>query len=141
DPHSHRTFSDNFAAMELKKKNIIYDKPIYVGFAILELSKEIMYSFYYDYMKPKFVNNVEICYQDTDSFILAIHDKDFHEKIKADIPERFDTSNLKPENNKFGFPILNHRVLGMMKDETGWIPIHKFVGLKSKMYAIKIADN
>ena len=48
------------------------NKPIYLGLSILEISKTLMYEFWYDYMKPKYNSNIKLCYMDTDSFIMNI---------------------------------------------------------------------
>ena len=54
-----------------------------------------MYEFRYDYMKPKYDNNVKLCYMDTDSFIMNIKTNDFYEDIASDVDNRFDTSNYE----------------------------------------------
>ena len=56
-------------AIEMKKINVKMNKPVYLGFSILEISKTLMYEFWYDYIKPKYQNNEKLCYMDTDSFI------------------------------------------------------------------------
>ena len=68
---------------------------IYLGFSILEISKTLMYEFWYDYFKPKYGDNVKLCYMDTDSFIMHIKTKDFYEDIANDVKKRFDTSNYE----------------------------------------------
>ena len=52
-----------------------------------------MYEFWYDYMKPKYNDNVKLCYMDTDSFIMNIKTNDFYKYISNDVEKRFDTSN------------------------------------------------
>ena len=54
------------------------NKPIHSGFSILEISKTLMYEFWYDYIKPKYQNNVKLCYMDTVSFIIHIKIRDFY---------------------------------------------------------------
>ena len=71
------------------------NKPISLGLSILEISKTLMYEFWYDYMKPKYNNNVKLCYMDTDSFIMNIKTNDFYEDIASDVENRFDTSNYE----------------------------------------------
>ena len=66
-------------------------KPIYLGLSILEISKTLLYEFWYDYMKPKYIDNVELRYIDTDSFIINIKTNDFYEDIATDVENRFDT--------------------------------------------------
>ena len=65
----------------MKKTKVKMNKPIYLGLSILEISKILMYEFWYDYMKPKYGDNVKLCYMDTDSFIMYIKQKFFFIKI------------------------------------------------------------
>ena len=62
-------FSDHLMAAEMRKTNIKMRKPVYLGQAILDLSKMVMYMFHYDYMLPKYGEKVKLCYMDTDSFV------------------------------------------------------------------------
>ena len=87
--------SENLLATEMKKTKVKINKPIYLGLSILEISKTLMYEFWYGYMKPKYGDNVELCYVDTDSFIMHIKTEDFYEDIANDIEKRFDTSNYE----------------------------------------------
>ena len=89
-----KQFSENFLAMEVKKTKSKMNVPIYIGFTILEVSKEVMWKFFY-YFKTKYEDKAKLCYTDTDSFILHIKTKDFHEHINNDVEEWFDTSNYK----------------------------------------------
>ena len=68
--HAIKCFSENLLAIEMKKTKVKMNKPIYLGLSILEISKILMYEFWYDYMKPKYGHNVKLCYMDTDSFII-----------------------------------------------------------------------
>ena len=68
------------------------NKPIYLGLSILDLSKTIMYEFWYDYVKPKYGKNAKLCYMDTDSFIKA---DDIYKDFAEDVETRFDTSNFE----------------------------------------------
>ena len=72
EPNYHTTkwFSENLLAIEMKKTKVKMNKPIYLGLSILEISKTLMYEFWCDYMKPKYGDNVKLCYMDTDSFIM-----------------------------------------------------------------------
>ena len=79
----------------MKKTKVKMKKPIYLGLSILEISKILMYEFWYDYMKPKYNDNVKLCYMDTDSFIMNIKANDFYENIANDVENRFDTSNYE----------------------------------------------
>ncbi len=143
-------FSKNLVAIHMNKQKIKFNKPIFTGFCVLEMSKFIMYEFVYDYVKPKWKNKVEICGGDTDSLFLHIKTQDFYEDIKPDIEKWFDTSNFS-ENNKFGLERMNAKVLGKFKIETEGKNHNKnadniiteFVGLRAKNYNMKleVGDN
>ena len=90
-----KQFSENLLAMEMKKTKIKMNVPTYIGFTILEVSKTVMWEFFYDYHKTKYRDEAKLCYTDTDSFILHIKTKDFYEDINNDVEEWFDTSNYK----------------------------------------------
>ena len=77
----------------MRKTHIVMNKPIIVGQTILDKSKELMYKFYYDYLRPKFKDKMQLLYMDTDSFVLEIETDDFFEDTKCDLKEWFDTSN------------------------------------------------
>ena len=93
--HTKKWFSENLLAIEMKKTEVKLNKPVYLGLSILEISKTLMYEFSYDYMKPKFSDNVKLCYMDTDSFITHIKTEDFYKDIADDVEKRFDTSNYE----------------------------------------------
>ena len=70
--HAIKCFSENLVAIEMKKTKVKIKKPIYLELSILEISKTLMYEFWYDYIKPKYGDNVKLCYTHTDSFIMNI---------------------------------------------------------------------
>ena len=106
------------------------NKPIYLGLSILEISKTLMYEFWYDYMNPKYNDNVKLCYMDRDSFIMNIKTNDFCEGIASDVENRFDTSNYEVTRP---LPMgKNKKVIGLMKDELGGKIITEFVTLRPK---------
>ena len=122
------------------------NKPIYLGLSILEISKT-MYEFWCDYMKPKYNDNVKLCYLDTDSFIMNIKTNDFYKDISNDVENRFDTSNY--EVNTSETSALAHRplptgkskkIIGLMKDELGGKIITEFVTLRPKAYSFLTDD-
>ena len=122
----------------MKKTKVKMTKPIYLGLSIVEISKRLMYEFWYDYMKPKYGNNVKLCYMDTDIFIMNIKTNDFYEDIANNVENRFDTSNyeinrLLPMGN-------NKKVIGLMKDELGGKIITEFVTLRPKPYSFLTDD-
>ena len=97
EPNYHATkwFSENLSAIEMRKTKVKMNKPLYLGLIILEISKTLMFEFWYDYMKPKYRDNAKLCYMDTDSFIIHIKTEDLYEYIANDAEKRFDTSNYE----------------------------------------------
>ena len=93
--HTINLISEDLSIIEMKKTKVRMNKPIYLGLSILEISKTLMYEFWYDYMKPKYANNVKLCYMDTDSFIINIKTNDFYKDISNDVENRFDTSSYE----------------------------------------------
>ena len=127
------------------------NKPIYLGLSIFEISKILMYEFWYDYMKPKYNDNVRLCYIDTDSFVMHIKTNDFYEDIASDIENRFDTSNYEANTSETTAepsslarrPLptgKNKKVIGLMKDELGGKIITEFVTLRPKTYSFLTDD-
>ena len=133
-------FSENLVAIHMNRIKLYFNKPIYIGMSILDISKTLIYDFHYKYMIPKFKENQQLLFTDTDSLCYEIKNVDFYKEIKPDINSKFDTSDLD-KNNKFGFPQVNKKVLGLMKDEFGGKIALEFVGLRSKMYCLLIDSN
>ena len=79
----------------MKKTKVKMNKPVYLCLSILEVSKTLMYEFWYDYIKPKYDDNVKLCYMDTDSFKMHIKTEDFYKDIANDVEKRFNTSNYE----------------------------------------------
>ena len=121
--------------MEMKKVEVKMDKPVYLGQAILDISKSLMYEFWYHYIKPKYMDNARLCYMDTDSFIINIKTENFYRDIANDAKEWYDTSNYD-ENEKRTLPIgENKKVIGLFKDELGGKIMAEFIALRPKAYA------
>ena len=93
--HTINYISEDLSRIEMNKTRVKMNKPIYLGLSILDISKILMYEFWYDYMKPKYNDNVKLCYMDTDSFIMNIKTEDFYKDIANDVEKRFDTSNYE----------------------------------------------
>lgn len=91
--HSLSIFDENFIAIQMNKTKITFNKPIFIGQAVLDISKTILYDFHYDYMVPTFNNNLKILYIDTDSLTYNIRDKDFYLNLRKVCKDHFDTSN------------------------------------------------
>ena len=95
EPNYHTTkyFSENLLTIEMKKIKLKMNKPVYLELSILEISKILMYEFWYDYIKPKCQDNAKLCYMDTDSFTVNVKTEDVYEDIANDVEKTFDTSN------------------------------------------------
>ena len=115
----------------MKKTKVKMNKPVYLGLSILEISKTLMYEFWYDYIKPKYGDNVKFCYMDTDSFIMHNKTEDFYKDIADDVEKRFDTSNY--EVNRPLPKGKNKKVIGLMKDELGGKIMKELVALRPKI--------
>ena len=136
--HTINLISQDLSIIETKKTKVKMNKPIYLGLSILEISKILMYEFWYNYMKPKYNDNVRLCYMDRDNFVMHIKTNDFYKDIASDIENRFDTSNY--EVNRPLPTGKNTKVIGLMKDELGGKIITEFVTLRRKTYSFLTDD-
>ncbi|CAH1104394.1 unnamed protein product [Psylliodes chrysocephalus] len=127
-------FNENLVAVQLGKTKIIHDKPLYVGFSILDISKTVIYNFYYGYIKSKYGEDATLLYTDTDSLILEICTPNFYENMKENL-HYFDTSNY-PVDNIHGIS-KTKSILGKMKDEFASAPIKSFYGTGAKAYCVE----
>ena len=129
-------FGPNLMGCEMGKIKVVMNKPVYLGQAILDLSKIVMYEFHYDYMKWKYNDDkLTLCYMDMDSLIYSIETDDFYKDIAEDVKDRFDTSGYNPDRP---LPVgLNKKIIGLMKDELGGEIMTEFVTLRPKRYAYK----
>ena len=136
--HTVNYISEDLSIIEMNKTKVKMNKPIYLGLSILEISKLLMYDFWYDCVKPKYGDNIKLCYMDTDSFIMNIKTEDFYKDIANDVEKRFDMSNY--EVNRPLPTGKNKTVIGLMKDELGGKIIPEFVTLKPKTYSYLTDD-
>ena len=97
--HPTKRFSENLLAIEMKKTKVKVNKPVYLGMSMLDISKMLMYKFWYDYIKPKYEQRAKLCYTDTDNFIIHIITADFFVDISDDVERWFDTCKYD-ENDK-----------------------------------------
>ena len=122
----------------MKKIKVKKNQTAYLGLSILEISKTLMYEFWYGYMKPKNQDNAELCYIDTESYTIHIKTEHVYEDFPNDVEKGFDTSNyevsrpLPTENNK--------KVIGLMKDELGGKIMIEFAALRPKIYSYLMND-
>ena len=126
EPNYHTTkfFTKHLLAREMKKTQILMNKPIYLGLSILDISKTKMYEFWYNYVKPKYSEKVKLHYMDTGSFIVHVRTDIIYKDIVENIEKRLDTSNYDGDRL---LPMgKNKKVISLMKDELcGQIQVDK----------------
>ena len=133
-------FHENLVAVHMNKTEVYFNKPIYVGQAILDISKTLMFDFHYNYIRKKYDNKAQLLFTDTDSLIYHIQTDDVYHDIKKDIKKKFDTSDY-PENHPSGIKTgVNKKVIGKFKDKAAGKQITHFVGLRPKLYTFKVEE-
>ena len=133
--HTSKHFSEELMAIEMRKTKVTMNKPVYLGQAIFDISKTLMYEFWYNYLKPKYGGKVKICYTDTDSFIIHAETEDFYKDIVQDVNKWFDTSRYNEKDNR-PLPIgINKKIIGKFKDELNGLIMTGFIALGAKAYA------
>src|SRR5688572_1417089 len=131
-------FDENLIAIHMKKTKLYYNKPIYLGMSILDVSKTLIYNFHYNYIKTKYGDRAKLLFTDTDSLAYEIKTVDFYTDIADDVRSWFDTSDY-PKNHLSGIETgINKKVLGMFKDEAAGKQIEEFIGLRSKLYSYEM---
>ena len=120
-----KIINKNFVSVHCKKEILTLNKPIYIGFCILELSKLLMYEFHYDYVLKTF--DVKLLFTDTDTLVYEIRGSNIYEQCFKD-KELFDFSGYNKDS--IYYCDSNKKKLGTMKDEFNGNKIDKFVGLK-----------
>ena len=114
------------------------NKPVYLGMSILDISKTLMYKFWYDYIKPKYEDRAKLCYTDTDSFIIHIIAEDIFVDISDDVERWFATTNYDEKAKTIG---KNKKVIGLLKDELRGKILKEFCALRAKAYAYLMGDD
>ena len=133
---SRSVFEENLIAVKMRKLEVKFNKPIYVGMCILDISKVCLNEFHHEYMLSLFRNKCKIIYTDTDSLIYRVECEDVYETMKRDIA-RFDTSDYWTDN-AYGTPLANKKVLGLIKDKNNGEIMTEYVGLGAKIYAVRV---
>ena len=133
-----KIFDEFLIAVKRRKTKVWMNKPVYVGMSILDLSKTLMFSFQYEFVKKKW-EKVEVLYTDTDSLVLFIETDDFFRDISEDVAEWFDTNDYAKDHPAVleGLPIVkkNKKKIGLMKDDCGGKILTEWVGLRPKLYS------
>ena len=133
-----KIFDNDLAALHMHKSRLVLNRPVYVGMSILDLSKHLMYDFYYNGLKAQYGDSCNLLYTDTDSLLLEIQTDDVYRDVAAH-KDLYDTSDYPQDHPLHNTE--NKKVLGKMKDECAGVPIAEYVGLRPKMYSILKGDS
>ena len=117
---------------------MLLNKPIYVGMSVLDLSKHLMYDYYYNHLKVKYADRVKLLYTDTDSVIVHVQTDDLY-KDMLESAAIYDTSNYPSDHPLYSTN--NKKVIGKFKDELGGKQMTEFIGLRPKMYSYTGEDS
>jgi hypothetical protein len=132
--HDITTFNNNLTGIHMRKTQVNLNKPIYVGFSVLDLSKHLMYDFHYNFMLEKYGHErVKLLFTDTDSLCYGVQTEDFYADM-LEYKEKFDMSDYPADHKCYN--TTNKKVIGKFKDETSGDAIVEFDGLKAKMYSL-----
>ena len=131
-------FNPYLVGIQNHKEKVLLNKPIYVGMTVLDLSKMLMYDFYYNTLKARYGENIQLLYTDTDSVIIHVTTDDIYADMQANISD-YDTSNYQPNHPLFS--TANKKVIGKFKDELGGKQMTEFIGLRPKMYSYTGEDS
>ena len=125
-------FDDDLAAIQVHKSRLVLNRQVFMGMTILDLSKHLMYDFYYNQLRRQNGNRCQLLYTDTESLLLEVQTEDVFRDM-ASHAELYDTSEYPPEHPLHS---IANNVLGKMNAECAGRPIAEFIGLRPKMYSI-----
>jgi hypothetical protein len=133
-----KIINEDLAMVKMAKKTMLQNKPIYVGFSILDLSKHHMYNFHYNHILPYFGGRVSLCFTDTDSLLYYFQVNTIDDYMH-DNAHLFDTSNYPTSHPLYSRS--NEKKIGCFKNETAGISPQEFVALRPKCYSILLSKN
>ena len=125
-------FNPDLVGIQNRKERVLLNKPIYVGMSVLDLSKHLMYNFYYNNLKKTYCDKIKLLYTDTDSVIIHVQTEDIYQDIAQNL-DNYDTSNYQPNHPLFSNT--NKKIIGKFKDELGGQLLTEFIGIRPKMYS------
>jgi hypothetical protein len=128
----HKIFNEHVVGVEMSKTKVNLNKPIIIGFSILEMSKVLMYGFHYDTIVPTYGSKAKLMFTDTDSLLYHIETPDVYADMRK-INNLMDFSDYPKDHANYD--VSNKKVIGKFKDECNGASMSEFVGLKSKMYS------
>ena len=127
-------FNEDLVAVKMLQTKLKLNRPIYAGMVILDLAKRLRYNFYYNTLKAKYGDRVNLLFTDTDSLCIGVNTDDVYEDMK-ELQNEFDCSDYPTDHPLHS--VKNKKTLGKFKDEMSGKIIEEYVGLRSKMYSIK----
>ena len=127
-------FNEDLVAVKMLQTKLKLNRPIYAGMVILDLAKILMYNFYYNTLKAKYGDRVNLLFTDTDSLCTSVNTYDVYEDMK-ELQNELDCSDYPTDHPLHS--VKNKKALGKLKDEMSGKIIEEYVGLRSKMYSIK----
>ena len=130
-------FGNDMAGIRMHKTKLELNKPVYTVVTILDNSKILMYCFYYDHLLPRYGENCDLIYTDSDSLILDIKTDDLYADMYEDA-WMYDTSNYDKDHRLYN--LINKEALGKMKDDCAGVAIDEAVAIRSKMYSVEKAN-
>ena len=125
-------FNEHLVGIQNHKEKVLLNKPIYVGMSVLDLSKHLMYDFYYNTLKARYGDKIRLLYTDTDSLIVHVQTDDLYKDMAQNLDD-YDTSNYSPGHPLFS--TANKKIIGKFKDELGGKVMTEFIGIRPKMYS------
>ena len=131
-------FNEHLVGIQNHKEKVLLNKPIYVGMSVLDLSKHLMYDFYYNTLKARYGENVRLLYTDTDSVIVKVDTEDIYADMSQNLDD-YDTSNYPADHPLFSNT--NKKIIGKFKDELGGKVMTEFIGIRPKMYSFVVEDS
>ncbi|KAL4153327.1 hypothetical protein QTP88_001160 [Uroleucon formosanum] len=131
-------YNENLNAVALENKIIKFDKPIYIGFAVLDISKTLMYDYHYNIMQKHYGDKIKLMYTDTDSLIYYIETQDFYADLSANfnLLDRMDTANMPSDHPCY--VATRKKEPGLFSDEVDANIITEFCALRAKSYAFNV---
>ena len=125
-------FNEHLVGIQNHKEKVLLNKPIYVGMSVLDLSKHLMYDFYYNTLKARYGDKIRLLYTDTDSLIVHVQTEDIYADMAQNLDD-YDTSNYPADHPLFS--TANKKIIGKFKDELGGKVMTEFIGIRPKMYS------
>ena len=139
--HTTKYFSKYLLAIEMIKTKAKMNKPLYLGMSILDISKTLMYEFWYDYIKPKYGDTAKLCYMDTDSFIIHYITEVFTKTLLMMLKDGLINLTLMRMMIDCFQQVRNKKVIGLFKNELGGKIMKEFCALRAKTYAYLMDDD